>query len=97
MQNQGYGGYPQQQQQQYGGRGGYDQQGYGQQSYGQPGGYQGGQQYQQYSAPTPPVPYGAPPGPPVSDWKSASAPDGQVYYYNERTGETTWNKPPGMP
>ncbi|KAG7345283.1 KH domain containing protein [Nitzschia inconspicua] len=94
MPNQGYGGYNNAPS--FGGHGGYDQQGYGQQTYGQPGGYPGGQQYQQYSAP-PPTQYRAPPGPPVSEWKSATAPDGQIYYYNERTGETTWKKPPGMP
>ena len=30
-------------------------------------------------------------------WKTAQAPDGQTYYYNEKTGETSWDKPPGMP
>jgi hypothetical protein len=96
MQNQGYNDY---QAQGYGGRGGYDQQGYGQPSYGQPGGYSGVQQYPpagQFTAPLPAL-YGSVPGAPVSDWKSATAPDGQVYYYNERTGETTWQKPHGMP
>lgn len=97
MPNQGYGAY---QSQGYG-RGGYDQQAYGQPAYGQPGGYPGGQPYAQgggqYSAPQ--AVYGAPPVgmPPVSEWKAATAPDGQVYYYNERSGETTWQKPPGMP
>lgn len=33
----------------------------------------------------------------VSAWKAAPAPDGQIYYYNERTGETQWEKPAGMP
>jgi hypothetical protein len=33
---------------------------------------------------------------PVSDWKSATTPEGQTYYYNAKTGETTWEKPPGM-
>eukprot|EP00531_Pseudo-nitzschia_arenysensis_P001275 CAMPEP_0116131066 /NCGR_PEP_ID=MMETSP0329-20121206/8810_1 /TAXON_ID=697910 /ORGANISM="Pseudo-nitzschia arenysensis, Strain B593" /LENGTH=552 /DNA_ID=CAMNT_0003625477 /DNA_START=51 /DNA_END=1709 /DNA_ORIENTATION=- len=91
------GGYNQQQQQQYGG-------------YGQNTGYGGPpqqqQQYQQQQQPQgqyqqgpPQGGYGAPPpaAPPVSEWKSASAPDGQTYYYNERTGETTWTKPAGMP
>jgi len=26
-------------------------------------------------------------------WKEATAPDGKVYYYNERTGEAAWTKP----
>ena len=34
---------------------------------------------------------------PGSVWKAATAPDGQIYYYNERTGETQWEKPVGMP
>ena len=45
------------------------------------------------------VPYSAPPpfaAPPPSEWKSASTPDGQIYYYNERTGQTQWEKPAGM-
>jgi len=29
-------------------------------------------------------------------WKAATAPDGQTYYYNEKTGESSWEKPPGM-
>lgn len=95
----GYGGYPQQS---YGGGGGgYNQQAYGQPAYGQASAYGGGQQYApqggQYAAPQPA--YGAPPVgvPPPSEWKSATSPDGQIYYYNERTGETTWQKPAGMP
>lgn len=46
------------------------------------------------------VPYSAPPpvaAPAPSEWKSASSPDGQIYYYNERTGQTQWEKPAGMP
>ena len=94
----GYGGgYPSQG---YGGGGGYGQQAYGQPAYGQPNTYGGGQQYQQaggYAAPQ--AAYGAPPAavPPPSEWNTATAPDGQTYYYNQRTGETTWQKPPGMP
>ena len=30
-------------------------------------------------------------------WKTAQAPDGEVYYYNSATGETQWTKPDGMP
>mmetsp|Transcript_33936 Transcript_33936/g.37905 ORF Transcript_33936/g.37905 Transcript_33936/m.37905 type:complete len:561 (-) Transcript_33936:562-2244(-) len=100
------GGYGQQQQQQqpygYQAQGGYQpQQQYGQGSYGQNPGYAGtaqAQQYPQAQLQGPPQAYGAPPGvPPVSEWKAATAPDGQQYYYNERSGETTWQKPPGMP
>jgi hypothetical protein len=43
--------------------------------------------------------YGGNPAPqaaPSSEWKSATAPDGQIYYYNQRTGETQWEKPMGM-
>jgi rRNA processing protein Krr1/Pno1 len=39
----------------------------------------------------------APPPAVVSAWKAATAPDGQTYYYNERTGETQWEKPAGIP
>jgi len=96
------GGYGQQQQQQqhqpygYQAQGGYQpQQQHGQGSYGQNPGYAGNTQAQLQG---PPQTYGAPPGaPPVSEWKAATAPDGQQYYYNERSGETTWQKPPGMP
>jgi len=34
--------------------------------------------------------------PTASAWKAATSPDGQVYYYNEKTGESQWEKPPGM-
>ncbi|KAL7578199.1 hypothetical protein ACA910_012628 [Epithemia clementina (nom. ined.)] len=30
-------------------------------------------------------------------WKSTTTADGQTYYWNERTGATQWEKPPGMP
>lgn len=99
----GYGGYGQQNQNNYGyqqqQQASYGHQGYGQSAYGHQGGYQT-QAYQQpqtaqyqgsYGAPNVPAP------PPPSLWKSATAPDGQIYYYNERTGETQWEKPIGMP
>eukprot|EP00537_Pseudo-nitzschia_pungens_P008149 CAMPEP_0172360358 /NCGR_PEP_ID=MMETSP1060-20121228/4396_1 /TAXON_ID=37318 /ORGANISM="Pseudo-nitzschia pungens, Strain cf. cingulata" /LENGTH=573 /DNA_ID=CAMNT_0013082329 /DNA_START=146 /DNA_END=1867 /DNA_ORIENTATION=- len=100
------GGYHQQQQQSYGygAQGGHQQQPqYGQGGYGQNAGYGGAPQaqpYQQQGQFQQPQQggYGAPPATPaVSEWKSATAPDGQTYYYNERSGETTWQKPPGMP
>mmetsp|Transcript_3041 Transcript_3041/g.8254 ORF Transcript_3041/g.8254 Transcript_3041/m.8254 type:complete len:588 (+) Transcript_3041:99-1862(+) len=104
------GGYQQHQQQQtYGGyqqHGGYQQQQqYGQGAYGQNPGHGGppqAQPYQQqgqFQQGPPPGAYGAPPpaAPLASEWKVATAPDGQQYYYNERSGETTWQKPPGMP
>lgn len=108
QQQQGYG--KQQPQQGYGqpqtagGYGGYGAAaGYGQQpAYGQQ------QQQQQqpgydayakqpafaggYAAPVAP-----PPPPPPSVWKSATSPNGQVYYYNTQTGATQWDKPQGMP
>jgi hypothetical protein len=28
-----------------------------------------------------------------SHWKTAETADGKVYYYNKKTGETTWTKP----
>jgi len=101
---QGGYGHHHQQQQAYGyqAQGGYQQQQqYGQVPYGQNPGYAGANQTQfqqsQYQGP-PQAAYGsAPVAPPVSEWKAATAPDGQQYYYNERTGETTWQKPQGMP
>ncbi|KAL7522251.1 hypothetical protein ACHAWX_006948 [Stephanocyclus meneghinianus] len=102
-----YGGQPVgYQQQPY--QGGYANQGYqpqsypAQQQYGmqqQPYGGQPMYQQQQYQ-PQPPM-YAQPgmPMPPaqVSPWRSATAADGQIYYYNQHTGETQWDKPPGMP
>jgi far upstream element-binding protein len=100
--------YPQQQAQpQPPQRGGFDPGAYGgpgympQGDYAPPsmggGGY--GMPYGQAAYAQPPPQAMAPmrQAPPPIAWKAASAPDGQVYYYNERTGETTWDKPPGMP
>jgi far upstream element-binding protein len=79
--------------------GGYGQQ---QQAY---GGYHGSQQpapgaHQQYGGGYHGHQLGQPPmapPPQQSAWKTAAAPDGQVYYYNEQTGETQWEKPVGVP
>mmetsp|Transcript_28604 Transcript_28604/g.47338 ORF Transcript_28604/g.47338 Transcript_28604/m.47338 type:complete len:643 (-) Transcript_28604:330-2258(-) len=67
------------------------QQQYGMPPYQQPGGYppQAAPGYRQQQLP--------PMAAPVPMWKSATAADGQVYYYNEKTGETQWDKPPGVP
>ena len=103
MQQQPYGGYqqPQPQQQAYGQP--YDQQQYQANQYGRSMGYQAqqpapyGQQAMAYQAPqtyTQPAPA---PSAAASSWKSATTPEGQVYYYNKRTGETQWEKPIGMP
>ena len=35
--------------------------------------------------------------PAASPWRSATSADGQIYYYNAMTNETSWDKPPGMP
>ena len=105
VQQQPYGGYQQQQQpvyvqQQYGQPrqptmqqqqpvyNNYQQPQQQQQTYNQP------QQYAQQSQPV----Y-QPPAAPVapSPWKTATAPDGQIYYYNEKTNQTTWDKPADMP
>jgi hypothetical protein len=78
-----------------GGGYGYQQQsgGYG---YGGQGGHQG-QSYQHTQATNPyqqQASYGG--ASQASEWKSATSPDGKVYYYNERTGETQWDRPMGM-
>jgi len=94
-----HGGYQQQAYQQ----GGYGNQAYPAQSYPpqqqygmqqQP--YGGQQMYQQQTYGQPQM-YGAPMPPALtSPWRSATAADGQVYYYNQNTGETQWDKPPGL-
>ena len=99
QQNQSGYGYQQQQQPQADYSQGYDQ--YNSSGYGRSMGYQA--QGQAYSQPQG-VQYQASQSygvsnqsAPVSQWKSATSPDGQIYYYNERTGETQWDKPMGMP
>lgn len=66
------------------------------QQYSQPTQYN--QQPQQYQTPNQqqytPLPMVVQP---AVVWKSAKTGDGQVYYYNEKTGETQWDKPVGMP
>lgn len=57
----------------------------------QPYGMPSYQQPQQYAQP----PMQAPP-PPAAVWRTANTADGQTYYYNEKTGETQWDKPAGM-
>jgi len=83
------GAYPAQAQQQP-----YTQQ-YGmpqQQYYGGQPVYQQQQPYQAHPA------YGGVAVPPaVSPWRTATSADGQIYYYNSMTNETSWDKPPGMP
>lgn len=72
---------------------------YAQQPYGmapmQYGGQPGYSQPQTYPTQQYGVPHGAPQAPP-SPWKAATAADGQVYYYNQITQETQWDRPAGM-
>eukprot|EP00592_Proboscia_alata_P013326 CAMPEP_0194389022 /NCGR_PEP_ID=MMETSP0174-20130528/101678_1 /TAXON_ID=216777 /ORGANISM="Proboscia alata, Strain PI-D3" /LENGTH=702 /DNA_ID=CAMNT_0039180867 /DNA_START=31 /DNA_END=2139 /DNA_ORIENTATION=- len=64
--------------------------------------YQQPQAQQQYTAQQPMMGgYRPAPPPPaavaqVSPWKAATAADGQTYYYNDKTGESQWEKPAGM-
>jgi far upstream element-binding protein len=83
---------------------GYGQEVYGQAAYGRVGYVPQDSYSQQYGGGG--GGYGGPsygggggyqaPSVPPSDWKTATAPDGQIYYFNERTGETQWDKPAGM-
>jgi len=51
---------------------------------------------QMYNSPVPQMNVRPPPQQQQQPWKSAKAADGQIYYYNETTGETQWDKPPGF-
>lgn len=76
------------------------QQPYGTQQYGMPQQqYYGGQPMYQQQQPYQAQPaYGGVAMPPVvSPWRTATSADGQIYYYNSITNETSWDKPPGMP
>jgi hypothetical protein len=80
---------PHQQQPQYGGQyGAYpqqQQQPYApMQQYGMPQQQPGGMMQQ------------LPQPPDASPWRAATAADGQVYYYNQITQETQWDRPAGM-
>lgn len=86
-QQQHYAGYVQVPQQHYG-------QGYG--SFAGPYGPQQPQNMQFGQFQNQSVHYAAGGVNPLSEWRSAKAPDGQIYYYNEKTGATTWDKPHGM-
>jgi hypothetical protein len=87
--NQAYSGYsnPAQQPQSYNQQYGMPQQQY----YGAQPMYQ----QQPYQAAQPA--YGAVAAPAASPWRTATSADGQMYYYNSLTNETSWDKPPGMP
>jgi hypothetical protein len=80
---------PQQQLQQYGGQ----QYAY-QQQHQQPYGVPVMQQGQQYASQQPGV--HMPQQVEASPWRAATAADGQVYYYNQITQETQWDRPAGM-
>lgn len=107
-----YGGLQGYQQQSYN-QGAYANQAYGQgayptlaqqqpysQQYGMPQQqYYGGQPMYQQQQPYQAQPaYGGVAMPPAaSPWRTATSADGQIYYYNSITNETSWDKPPGMP
>lgn len=108
QQQTAYGQTQPQYQQHYGQQGQYamnpNQYGYMQQTqlqqptsqYGAP--YGGGQTYGYGQQPPTQLGYQQPVVPAAySPWKTATSPDGQIYYYNEKTNETTWDKPAGMP
>jgi len=62
--------------------------------------YYGGQtMYQQQQQPyqSQPVYGGVAVSPAASPWRTATSADGQIYYYNAMTNETSWDKPPGLP
>jgi len=44
-------------------------------------------------SPSPPPPPPPPPLAPTTDWKEVSSSDGRTYYHNQRTNETTWQRP----
>lgn len=72
---------------------------YSQQPHGMPQAQYGGQPGYPQPQAYPAQQYGAPPGAPQaqpSPWKAATAADGQVYYYNQITQETQWDRPAGM-
>mmetsp|Transcript_6252 Transcript_6252/g.9129 ORF Transcript_6252/g.9129 Transcript_6252/m.9129 type:complete len:599 (-) Transcript_6252:168-1964(-) len=60
--------------------------------------YYGGQPMyqQQQSYQAQPAYGGVAVSPAASPWRTATSADGQIYYYNSLTNETSWDKPPGM-
>jgi hypothetical protein len=34
---------------------------------------------------------------PEDDWREAKTPDGKIYYYNLKTNEKSWGRPPQIP
>jgi rRNA processing protein Krr1/Pno1 len=76
------------------------QPGYSHQYYGTPQ-YGGQPVYQQHTYQPQGQQYGVQPGAFIpadaSPWRAATAADGQIYYYNQITQETQWERPGGMP